>query len=210
MKAKLIPGNISITRSSRIPGLLRPLVDATPFRSADLSAYSEIPIRRSREINASLNNYDGVLGYAAGEMTGLRVAVTHTSTRRGRGARDNESASVRARAYMHTRCNIRVRYDERRKGGPSRPPEIRLIILSIWTASLPERGRSRRVTWLRALERRRRPRRYTPDFISRTYRASSLVTPDWHAHFYSVDSNKCRTRINMTATFLQLASFIAI
>lgn len=49
---------------------------------------------------------------------------------------------------------IRIRVKEERRTLSPVAREIRLIILSIWTASLPERGRSRRVTWLRALERR--------------------------------------------------------
>lgn len=79
MKAKLIPvqyidnardpfgSSVSASHSSpHPPSPASPFpADPASFHAADLSAYPDVPIRRDREINASLNNYDVLAGHAA-------------------------------------------------------------------------------------------------------------------------------------------------
>lgn len=69
MKAKLIPGqyidNARDPFGSPVSAYPASPSVPTPFHAADLTAYPDVPIRRGREINASLNNYDVFAGHAA-------------------------------------------------------------------------------------------------------------------------------------------------
>jgi hypothetical protein len=102
--------------------------DPVAFRSGDLPAHTQSPANETRrwngEISASLNNY------------GYGVHVRRLGRTLARGTRvKNVHAMRRRRPVTISRASAGR---ERRIG--RLPSEIRLIILSIWTASLPERG----------------------------------------------------------------------
>lgn len=119
--------------------------------------------------------------------------------------RAGERASERTSTRDATHICIRVKKKRRTLSPVAR--EIRLIILSIWTVSLPERGRSRRVTWLRALERRsdtHTGRECTDIYLfhpgpMHTPRARLLLTNSkpTHPSRVDIDQGECRARINM-------------
>ena len=99
MKAKLIPGqyidNAWNPFESSIPTHLsfHLSFDPASFDATDLSVYPDVPIRRDREINASLNNYDVLVDHTIvwrddrSSSRSYALLVTHTSTRRGCGVR---------------------------------------------------------------------------------------------------------------------------